>query len=83
MVVEVDEASCFAPVKNAPGSPKDSPEQVRARMIALHTAWLREAGAHVADGVPVEICPLYALDAEEVRRKFRPGTEVTAPLYLR
>lgn len=83
MVVEVDEASCFAPVKNAPGSSKDSPEQVRAHMIALHGAWLHEAGARVAAGVPVEISPLYALDAEEVQRKFRPSTEVTAPLYLR
>jgi UDP-N-acetylglucosamine/UDP-N-acetylgalactosamine diphosphorylase len=83
IVVEVDEASCFAPVKNAPGSEKDSPEQVRARMSAVHTAWLREAGATVAPGVPVEISPLYALDADEVRRKFRPGGEVTAPLYLK
>lgn len=83
MVVEVDEASCFAPVKNSPGSAKDSPEQVQARMIALHTAWLRAAGARLAAGVPVEISPLYALDAEDVRQKFRPGSEITARLYLR
>ena len=42
----------------------DTPETVRAAMIALHTEWLKQAGADVATGMPVEISPLWALDAE-------------------
>ncbi len=62
IVVEVDEARCFAPLKNEPGALRDSPETVKAQMVALHSDWLREAGVEVAPGMPVEISPLFALD---------------------
>ena len=35
IVVEVDEAQTFAPVKNAPGEKRDTPESVQAQMIAV------------------------------------------------
>ena len=73
IVVEVDPRAAFAPLKNASGAKDDTPESVRAQMSALHRGWLRQAGAEVADDVPVEISPLYALDAEELRRKSRPA----------
>ena len=65
LVVEADRAREFLPVKNHTG--KDSPETCRAGLLALHREWLRAAGAEVADGVQVEISPLAALEAEDVR----------------
>lgn len=69
LVVEVAEASHFAPVKNAPGAERDSPEKVQAQMIALHRRWLKGAGVRVAPGVAVEVNPLFALDEGEVAAK--------------
>ena len=83
IAVEVDQAQAFAPVKNAPGEKKDTPEHVQAQMIRLHTEWLRAAGATVEQGVAVEISPLFALDAAGVREKVRPGTQVSEPTYFR
>jgi UDP-N-acetylglucosamine/UDP-N-acetylgalactosamine diphosphorylase len=79
IVVEADERSAFAPVKNAPGEPKDTPESVQAQMIALHSAWLRDAGAQLAENVAVEIRPTFALDAVELREKLQPGLVVSRP----
>lgn len=82
IVVEADERSAFAPVKNAPGELKDTPESVQAQMIALHSAWLRDAGAQLAKNVAVEIRPLFALDSEELREKLQPGLVVSRPTYF-
>ena len=82
IVVEIDAANGFAPVKNAPGEKQDTPEAVQAAMIALHTEWLRQAGATVAPGTPVEISPLFALDAAELSGKIAPGLHVTQPTYF-
>ncbi len=83
MVVEIDRRQGFAPLKNAPGEPADTPEQVREQMMAEHRRWLQAAGAEVADGVKVEISPLFALDAEEAAGKIAPGTRVTRDTYFR
>ncbi len=82
IVVEVDPAKAFAPLKNASGAATDTPESVKAQMCALHREWLRAAGAEVGD-VAVEISPSFALDAEELRDKIRPGMKITAPTYLK
>ena len=82
IVVEVDPASAFAPLKNASGAAVDTPESVKAQISDLHRQWLREAGVEVADGIAVEISPLLALDAEELRGKVDPGLKITAPTYL-
>ena len=66
LVVEYPEADVFAPLKNAPGAERDTPEYVQRFMIDQHRRWLRAAGTTVADGVPVEISPLWALDAAGV-----------------
>ncbi|MCC7087235.1 MAG: UTP--glucose-1-phosphate uridylyltransferase [Pirellulales bacterium] len=83
IVVEADAARTFAPVKNAPGEKRDSPDTCRAAMIALHREWLESAGAKVALGTPVEISPLFALDAAEARAKIEPGIVFDKPTYLR
>lgn len=82
IVVEVDEARNFAPLKNEPGAMRDSPETVRAQMAALHASWLREAGVDVPPGVAVEISPRFALDAAELTSKLRPGLRLTESVYF-
>jgi UDP-N-acetylglucosamine/UDP-N-acetylgalactosamine diphosphorylase len=83
IVVEVDAATHFAPLKNAPGAPRESPEWVRSQMLALYTDWLQQAGAQVDNGVAVEISPLFAVDGEQVAQKIEPGQRFTTPTYLR
>ncbi|MBN1912152.1 MAG: UTP--glucose-1-phosphate uridylyltransferase [Pirellulales bacterium] len=82
IVVEVDPARHFAPLKNAPGSAQDSPEAVQAQLIAEHTSWLRTAGVEIAEGVPVEISPLFALWADDLPAKIPPGTRVTEARFF-
>jgi UDP-N-acetylglucosamine/UDP-N-acetylgalactosamine diphosphorylase len=82
IVVEIDQNEGFGPLKNASGAAFDTPEMVRGMMIAQHTRWLSQAGAEVSEGVPVEICPLLALDAEELSQKLPPGARVTKPTYF-
>jgi len=82
IVVEVDPQLTFAPIKNASGESFDSPETVQAQMIALYASWLRAAGCEVAEGVAVEISPLFAQNAEEVAAQVGPGLAVTQPRYF-
>lgn len=82
LVVEVDKAIAFAPVKNDDKSPTDSPMTARAAMIARDATLLRAAGVEVADGATVEVHPLWASTAAEVRGKLKPGTKVSEPTYF-
>ncbi|HEV3004180.1 MAG TPA: UDPGP type 1 family protein [Pirellulales bacterium] len=83
LVVEVDEATHFAPLKNKPGEKRDTHEHVQTAMIALAADWLAKAGAHVAPEVPVEISPLFALDAAELAARIGPGLSVATATYFR
>ena len=86
VVMEVVREEEFAPVKNADG--EDSPASAIQLMSGLYADWLETAGARVprdADGKPagpIEISPLFALDADELRKKLPPEFEVELPLYL-
>lgn len=82
IVIEADEEKVFAPLKNASGAKRDTPEFVHERMIKLHRQWLEAAGADVAEGIPVEISPLYALDEGEVKEKAAGRREILSPTYL-
>ena len=82
IVVEVDWEREFAPVKNAPGDKTDTPEVTQKRMSDLYREWLEQAGARVAEGVPLEISPLFAQDAAELARRIEPGLTVTQPRYF-
>lgn len=55
----------FSPVKNANGD--DSPETCRRDMQAKWRKWLSEAGVSVDEALPVEIDPLYAQDAQDIK----------------
>ncbi len=79
MAMETDRSE-FAPLKNATGA--DSPETVRAAQIALYTSWFEQAGCST-QGFPVEVSPLFALDAEELQRNIPPDFAITGPLLLR
>jgi UDP-N-acetylglucosamine/UDP-N-acetylgalactosamine diphosphorylase len=86
-IVETDRAAEFEPLKNAVGP--DSPATVHQRMSDQFASWLEQAGASVprrADGtVPfgIEISPLFALDATELKSKIDSGLVVDRPIYLR
>jgi UDP-N-acetylglucosamine/UDP-N-acetylgalactosamine diphosphorylase len=83
IVVEVDPPEAFAPLKNASEKKlkamlksllhmrrrQDTPETVRAAMVAQHRRWLGQAGIEVGDDVRVYISPLVALDAEELAER--------------
>lgn len=85
IVVEIQREEEFQPVKSATG--RDTLEQARQALSRLHARWLegvapvpREATGEPRH--PIEVSPLYALDAEELRRKAPPGLEIEGPLYL-
>jgi len=86
LVVETSRREEFAPLKNAEGP--DSPATVAAALSDLAADWLSRAGVSVPrrpDGspaVPLEISPLFALDAEELAGKVGPGTTIDGPTYF-
>ncbi|MEM7315894.1 MAG: UDPGP type 1 family protein, partial [Planctomycetota bacterium] len=82
LVVEIDEAEAFAPLKNAAGAPKDTEATAKAAMSAQQAGWLQAAGAKVADGVVVEINPRYAADAAEVAAKVGSELAVNEDTYF-
>ena len=55
----------FSPVKNASGD--DSPATCKADMQAKWARWLAAAGVTVDPSLPLEIDPVYALDADDVK----------------
>lgn len=79
LVVEADRAREFNPVKNAKGS--DSPDTCRAALRRIAAEWIEAAGGTVADSATVEVSPLFALDADELRAKAG-GREFTSDTSL-
>jgi UDP-N-acetylglucosamine/UDP-N-acetylgalactosamine diphosphorylase len=82
LVVEFAEADVFAPLKNAPGAERDTPEYVQRFMVAQHRRWLEAAGTRVAQNALVEISPLWALDAEGVAAREDRPTIINDAMYL-
>jgi UDP-N-acetylglucosamine/UDP-N-acetylgalactosamine diphosphorylase len=82
LVVEYPEQEVFAPVKNAPGAKRDTPEYVQRFMVKQHRQWLEAAGTQVAKDVAVEISPLWALDAESVAARADRPSVIDQPTYL-
>jgi UDP-N-acetylglucosamine/UDP-N-acetylgalactosamine diphosphorylase len=86
-VVETARAEEFEPLKNLSGA--DSPESVQRAICNLAASWLEKAGVKVprtAEGnaaQPLEISPLYALDAEELGRKVDQALKIERPTYLK
>jgi UDP-N-acetylglucosamine/UDP-N-acetylgalactosamine diphosphorylase len=79
-VMETSRREEFVPLKNATDA--DSPEVVRRAICDLAKDWLESAGATVASGTAVEISPLYALDADELKGKVNPNTTIRQATFL-
>jgi len=73
IVLEIERAEQFAPIKNFSGV--DSLQSSQELQVARDAAWMEQAGITVPrkdDGTPdviLEISPLFALDVEELIRK--------------
>jgi UDP-N-acetylglucosamine/UDP-N-acetylgalactosamine diphosphorylase len=81
IVMEVDRATNFAPVKNSNAEPLDNPVTVQAQMSALYASWLQAAGVTVAADVPLEISPLIARSADELRAAVA-AQKITLPMHI-
>jgi UDP-N-acetylglucosamine/UDP-N-acetylgalactosamine diphosphorylase len=73
IIMEVVREDEFSPVKNAKG--ESSPDTARQSMINMFGRWLKAAGIEIpTDGTgnvtgSIEVSPLYAMDAEELKEK--------------
>ena len=61
-----DQKDEFSPVKNAEGS--DSPATCKADMQAKWRRWLAECGVKCDERMPIEIDPVYAVDAADLAK---------------
>lgn len=86
VVLQVDRADEFAPIKNATG--EDSPETSSAAQTAMFARWIESAGGTIArspDGrvnFSIEISPLYSIDAEGLKRRDIAGRTFESDTYL-
>ncbi len=67
VTLEVRREDEFAPVKNATG--EDSLESSKQMQSDLHKSWLNDAGLMIPSNAVIEISPLFALDAGDVKRR--------------
>ncbi|EIN13928.1 UDP-N-acetylglucosamine diphosphorylase [Punctularia strigosozonata HHB-11173 SS5] len=63
-VLEVARNEEFSPLKNAPGTGADDPDTSRRDLLAQHRRFLEAAGAHVENGVEIELSPLVTYAGE-------------------
>ncbi|MFM7515817.1 MAG: UTP--glucose-1-phosphate uridylyltransferase, partial [Pirellula sp.] len=82
LVVEARASEAFAPVKNAIGSPTDSPGTCKAALVDLHRRWLTDAGVKLDEGCLVEIHPNWAWDEHEVQSRLDKPTQIHADTYF-
>jgi UDP-N-acetylglucosamine/UDP-N-acetylgalactosamine diphosphorylase len=83
-IVQGDRARDFAPVKNAEGTGKDSPDTARALITALHAQWIIDAGG-VIENVPEGVSPAceIAPRASYAGENIPPGVRVQHASYVR
>lgn len=82
IVCEVDPAEGFCAVKNSPPAASETPRHVQQAISNLHRRWLEQAGASVEPNVCVEINPLFAVDADDLKTRLAPGMNIQEPTYF-
>jgi UDP-N-acetylglucosamine/UDP-N-acetylgalactosamine diphosphorylase len=82
LVCEVDPAEGFCAVKNSPPAASETVEHAQRAMISLHTKWLTSAGVQVTKDIPVEINPLFAVDAHQLAERNGLPRSISTPCYL-
>ncbi|MCC7419110.1 MAG: UDPGP type 1 family protein [Planctomycetaceae bacterium] len=65
LVVEADRAREFNPLKDRTG--ENSPEHVKQALTRVGRSWLIEAGVDIPESASVEISPLAALEADDLK----------------
>lgn len=83
IVVEIDPADGFAPVKNDASAATETLATAQSAMIARHRRWLELAGCVLADSVAVEIHPDFAVDQEQLLQALRPPSHFSTAVYLK
>jgi len=72
VLLEVDRAEEFTPVKNAPGAASDTPESAREKILAQGGKWLSQAGARFPNNDSslnlCEVSPLQSYSGEELEQ---------------
>ena len=79
--VEVKREEEFAPVKNAPGSPTDSPETAKALLLAEHRRWAEAAGIKFEGEGEFEIRPETSYAGEGILESY-PDMTFKLPFIL-
>ena len=82
LVVEGDAAEVFAPVKNAEGAATDTPSLCRLAISNRFKRWLAAAGVESEASCLIEINPLWALDADDVKTKIQSPSKIHANTYF-
>ena len=81
--LECERSENFAPVKNAPGNPKDSPDSARKLLFQRGKKWLEAAGAVVKGESEEKVCevtPAASLQGEGLEKL--KGVTLTMPLIV-
>jgi UDP-N-acetylglucosamine/UDP-N-acetylgalactosamine diphosphorylase len=82
-ILDVPRSDEFAPVKNAPGSPSDSPDTARAMISALSQQWVKEAGGNLVGNLDAicEVPPLVSFAGEGLEKLVQ-GKDIECPFLL-